>query len=65
MGGGPSTLLASEFGVKGLILQCTYISIQEIVKDRCWILGQFIADHFNNLAAIKKVKCPVLIMHGT
>ena len=65
MGGGPSTLLASEFDVKGLILQCTYISIREVVMDRCWIIGNCIAEHFNNLEAIKKVKCPIIILHGT
>jgi dipeptidyl aminopeptidase/acylaminoacyl peptidase len=49
-----------------LVLISPYTSIRGIVKDLfLGPLAQFIiADRFNNLDMIKKVKCPTFILHG-
>jgi fermentation-respiration switch protein FrsA (DUF1100 family) len=60
VGGGPATWLAAHYPVGGLILESTFVSTFR-VKTR-WPL--FFWDKFNNLKQIKKVECPVLVIHG-
>jgi len=60
VGGGSAVDLAARQPVGGLILESTFTSAFQV------IIPQKILpfDKFNNLAKIKKVNCPVLIMHG-
>ena len=61
VGSGPSVDLASRRAVGGLIIQSGFVSAFRVMTHKS--IAPF--DRFNNLAKIKKVKCPVLIMHGT
>ncbi len=61
IGGGPSTDLAAREPVAGLILESTFVTIFRVVTK----LRILPFDKFNNLAKIRTVRCPVLIMHGT
>jgi fermentation-respiration switch protein FrsA (DUF1100 family) len=60
VGGGPSTWLAANHEVGGLVIESTFVSTFR-VKTR-WPL--FPWDKFNNLKSMANVTCPVLIMHG-
>lgn len=61
MGGGPSCYLAEKRPIGGLILESSFTSAQRV------ILGRKILpiDYFDNLARIKKVTSPLLVIHGT
>lgn len=61
LGGAPSTWLAAHQPVGGLILESTFVSAFR-VKTR-WPLLPW--DQLNSLRQMKKVDCPVLVMHGT
>ncbi len=61
VGTGPATDLASRRPVAGLILQSPFLSAFRVMT-RVSVLP---FDRFNNLRKIKKVHCPVLIIHGT
>ena len=61
IGTGPATELASTCEVGALVLEAPFLSAPRVVT-RVRLL--FI-DPFPNLKYIKKVTCPVLIMHGT
>lgn len=60
VGGGPSVHLAATERVGGLILQSTFTSAF-VVMTRVTILP---FDRFRNLALMRQVRCPVLVMHG-
>jgi alpha-beta hydrolase superfamily lysophospholipase len=61
VGTGPATDLASRRHVAGLILQSPFLSAFRVMT-RVSVLP---FDRFNNLRKIKKVHCPVLVIHGT
>jgi hypothetical protein len=61
VGTGPATDLASRRHVAGLILQSPFLSAFRVMTK----VSVFPFDRFNNLRKIKKVHCPVLIIHGT
>jgi hypothetical protein len=61
VGSGPATDLASRRPVAGLILESGFMSAFRVMT-RISVLP---FDRFNNLRTIKKVHCPVLIIHGT
>ena len=61
VGTGPATDLASRRHVAGLILQSPFLSAFRVMTR----VSVFPFDRFNNLRKIKKVHCPVLIIHGT
>jgi len=61
VGGGPATDLASRRRVAGLVLESSFTSAFRVMT-RVRVLP---FDKFDNLAKIKKVHCPVLIIHGT
>ena len=61
VGGGPSVDLASRQQVGGLIVESTFTKAFLVVT-RIPILP---FDKFANIDKIKKVNCPVLIIHGT
>lgn len=61
LGSGPSCYLAEQFPVGGLILDSAFTSTFRVmtkVKILPW-------DKFDNLKRLPKVKCPVLLLHGT
>ncbi len=61
LGGGVATWLASKHPVGGLIIESSFVStfrVRTVVPLLPW-------DRFNSLRSIKKVQCPVLVMHGT
>ena len=61
LGGGPAVELARTEPVAGLILQSTFTSAFRVVTRRKILPF----DQYDNLAKIRQVDCPVLIMHGT
>jgi len=61
LGGGPATDLATREPVAGLVLQSTFMSVYRVMT-RVRLLP---FDQFENLRKIPRVKCPVLVMHGT
>lgn len=60
VGGGSATALASQHPVAGLILESAFTSAFRVVIP----LPLFPFDKFSNLPKLKKVRCPVLVMHG-
>jgi len=61
LGGGPATDLAAREQVAGLVLQSTFMSVYRVMT-RVRLLP---FDQFENLRKLPRVKCPVLVMHGT
>jgi fermentation-respiration switch protein FrsA (DUF1100 family) len=61
LGGGPSVDLASRADVGGLILESTFASAFRVLT-RVKLLP---FDRFDNLAKMPRVRCPVLVLHGT
>lgn len=65
IGSGPSTHLAASKDPCGLILMSAYTSIRAVAKSLVGSLLSFcIADRFNNVENMKRVKCPTFIIHG-
>ncbi|MBD2019907.1 alpha/beta hydrolase [Leptolyngbya sp. FACHB-36] len=60
VGGGSATDLASRHSVAGLILESTFTSAFRVVVP--FPLLPF--DKFSNLDKLRKIRCPVLVMHG-
>lgn len=61
LGGGPATDLATREPVAGLVLQSAFMSVYRVMT-RVRLLP---FDQFENLRKLPRVKCPVLVMHGT
>ena len=62
LGSGPSCYLAEKYDIGGLILQTPFTSIYRVVLDFRFTLP---GDMFPNIDRIGKIKCPLLVMHGT
>lgn len=60
VGGGSATDLASRHPVAGLVLESTFTSTFRVVVP--FPLLPF--DKFSNLDKIRRIRCPVLVMHG-
>lgn len=60
VGGGPAVDLASREPVAGLVVESTFISAFRVIT----FLPLLPFDKFDNLSKIKKVNCPVLVIHG-
>ncbi|OMJ90297.1 hypothetical protein SteCoe_7316 [Stentor coeruleus] len=64
IGTGPATQIAGE-GAAALILLSPYTSIRKLIKR---LVGTFLSyivkDQYRNIDYIKKVTCPVLMIHG-
>lgn len=61
LGSGPSTWLAEQKGVAGLILEGAFTSTFRVmtgIKILLW-------DKFDNYARMPNIKCPILMIHGT
>jgi pimeloyl-ACP methyl ester carboxylesterase len=61
LGSGPAVDLASRRPVAGLILESAFTSTFRVMTR----ISVFPFDRFDNLHKIKKVRCPLLIIHGT
>jgi abhydrolase domain-containing protein 17 len=61
VGTGPATDLAARRPVAGLILESAFTSTFRVMTR----VSVFPFDRFDNLRKIKRVHCPVLIIHGT
>ena len=61
LGTGPSVYLASKQPIVGLILMSGFLSIYRIMANFRWTLP---GDIFSNIDNIKKVECPVCIIHS-
>jgi abhydrolase domain-containing protein 17 len=60
LGGGSATEIASRYAVAGLILESSFTSAFRVVLP--FPILPF--DKFSNLDKLRKVRCPVLVMHG-
>ncbi|MFO1258917.1 MAG: alpha/beta hydrolase [Gammaproteobacteria bacterium] len=61
LGSGPSVELASSFPVGGLILEAPFVTAFRVMTR----IPLFPVDKYRNIAKIRHVKVPILIMHGT
>jgi fermentation-respiration switch protein FrsA (DUF1100 family) len=62
LGSGPCCYLAEKYDVGGLILQTPLSSIYRVILDFRFTLP---GDMFPNIDRIGKIRCPMLIIHGT
>lgn len=60
VGSGPSVWLAANYPVGGLILESPFVSAFRVRTH--WPIIPF--DKYNNLARIKNIDCPLLVIHG-
>lgn len=65
IGSGPASFLASKHPIHSLILMSAFTSLRAVVKGFAGPLLQYIvAERFPNKELMRKVKCPVFLMHG-
>lgn len=67
LGSGVACELATKVDAKIVILETPYLSISAVAKRGFFFLpiSSLLKFHFNNDQKIKKLKCPVHIIHGT
>ncbi|WP_445505336.1 alpha/beta hydrolase [Microvirga sp. G4-2] len=67
LGSGVAVRLASEQPLAGLILDAPYTSTADVAGLAYWYVpvSWLMLDQFRSLDIIKKVKAPILILHGT
>lgn len=64
LGSGPATYLAAKFEPGGLILISPYTSIKSVAKGKVGFLSVLVAEMFDNLSKMHRVRCPSCIIHG-
>jgi fermentation-respiration switch protein FrsA (DUF1100 family) len=64
LGGGAVCALASHRRPAALILQSTFTSVRRMAR-RFLMPGFLVRDPFDNLAVVRELECPLLIVHGT
>ena len=65
IGSGPASYIASKYRVHSLILMSAFTSLRAVAKGFVGSILQYaISERFNNIELIKKVRCPVFIIHG-
>ncbi len=64
LGGGVMCGLARRRPLRGLILESTFRSVKVIAR-RFMLPGVFVADPFDNEAAVRAFEGPALVIHGT
>jgi pimeloyl-ACP methyl ester carboxylesterase len=67
IGSGPATLLASKRKPGALLLMSPFTSIKDIAKNILGymsFLSTIVYERFRNIDNIKKVTCPVFLLHG-
>lgn len=67
IGSGPAVHLASRHPVRGLILQAPFTSLPDVAAEHYrWLpVRLFLRDRFDNAERAPRVRCPVLLLHGT
>ncbi len=67
LGGGVAVDLASRRPTLALITISTFTSIDDMARNQYpWLpVSLIVRHHFNNLAKIPRISCPILIAHGT
>lgn len=64
IGTGPASFLAGQ-NCSGLILLSPYTSLRMLIKSLAGSIMQYLVkDQFKNIEYLKKVSCPVLLIHG-
>lgn len=61
LGGGPAIELTRKQPVAGLVIQGAFVSAYRVMTN----IPLFPGDKFRNLAKIREVRCPVMVIHGT
>jgi len=66
IGTGVAVDLASKHKTRGLILESPYSSLKKLANEKLPLLfpSLYLRFHFNNIQKIKKVECPVILIHG-
>ncbi|MEK6607363.1 MAG: alpha/beta hydrolase [Myxococcota bacterium] len=65
LGGGVAIDLASRERVEGLVLEATFTSIADMVREAVGVpLGFLFSSRFESLAKIPRVRAPMLFLHG-
>ncbi|SFI45526.1 alpha/beta hydrolase [Planctomicrobium piriforme] len=64
LGGGAICTLAEERPLAAVILESTFSSVGEVAYEQFGVPSFFIRNQFNNLATVKSLKVPLLILHG-
>jgi fermentation-respiration switch protein FrsA (DUF1100 family) len=66
LGTAPATRIAAEHDVAGLVLESPYTNAREMAARSYRIVPSFLVRlKLDNLATITRVRCPVLVFHGT
>jgi len=69
IGTGPAIFLAAQLSAEGktigaLILQSSYLSVQDIAKKFVGVFGYLVPESFSSKKTIKQVTCPTFFIHG-
>jgi len=65
IGSGAACYLASTQSIGALILQSPYTAISSLVREKVGVLSLLVNSRsWNNLEAMKVIKCPILFIHG-
>jgi pimeloyl-ACP methyl ester carboxylesterase len=63
LGGGAATQLALARPISALVLESTFTDVRAM-SSRLGFPGSWVADPFDNLAAVAQLEVPVLVLHG-
>jgi len=64
IGCGPALSIAAENNIYGVILVCPFLSVQQLCRDFVGSLAELVGERFPNQERVKRVKSPLLIVHG-
>ncbi len=66
LGSGVAVQMATEYHVGGLVLEVPFSSLQDVAKQKYFLVpvDYLLKDRYLNTDKIGKVRCPLLIMHG-
>lgn len=66
LGSGVASHIAAQNNVQGLILETPYVSIKKMARIYVPVVPEFIVKYeLDNLKALKDIKIPILMIHGT
>jgi fermentation-respiration switch protein FrsA (DUF1100 family) len=66
LGTGVAVQMAVEHDCAALVLEAPLTSVADVAQSRYWIfpVRYLVLDKFDSLAKIRRVRCPLLVMHG-